>query len=174
MIGLWPMALAAMAAPIPTQNANPLAPAVAGRLQCYAPDRAKRTCQSLASYVPNSAGGFDNTVLVVISVDPLITHETVTPVTVKQGAVCGYIRPEDLRRGVMRREGKPLTAGQAKPLLDQIERALTPMLNREVCTQYVPSGDHLIARGTLDGVKDGLPDVDVIWVSPEEGYRVAG
>jgi hypothetical protein len=65
---------------------NPLEPALAGRVQCYEPNEAKKTCRALASYLRTGGPRYPNTALVLIAAT--VTLETTTPVEVKAGAVC--------------------------------------------------------------------------------------
>lgn len=159
---------------VPLQdNDDPLAPARQGKLQCYSPDRVNKTCQSLAGYAPDGRGGYRNTAEVLLASAPRITLETVTPVTVKSGAVCGFIRKADLDAGIVRRDGARLEGEAAQRILNAAAQALAPLAGQEICTSYVADGDQWIARGTIGGVADKLPDQAVLWVSPAEGYRVA-
>lgn len=153
--------------------ADPLAPALRGQLQCYEPDVAHRTCQSLAGYAPDAHGGYRNTARVLLSKAPRITFEIVTPVVVKEGAVCGSIRKADIDAGIVRRDESTLTGTMAQSIRDAVSGVLAAVTDHEICTRYVADGDHWIARGTLDGAANGLPEQTVIWVSPEDGYRVA-
>lgn len=82
--------LIAIAAGNAAAPSNPLARAEAGELQCYRPDVAKKTCQSIASYERTGPGTYDNKALVALSNEA--TLETHTPVVLKGDAVCGYIR----------------------------------------------------------------------------------
>src|SRR5437899_11866948 len=94
------MFLAAIAVSnLPAQAASlpdPIAPAANGQLQCYSPDTARKTCNSLASYKPGANGTIDNIAVVLISKDPVITMEAVSPVEIKAGKVCGKIRKQDI------------------------------------------------------------------------------
>jgi hypothetical protein len=40
-------------------SANPLAPAAAGKVQCYHPDQVHHTCRSVANYQPRNDGRYD-------------------------------------------------------------------------------------------------------------------
>lgn len=154
------------------QQEDPIAPALQGQLQCYSPDTARKTCQSLAGYAPDGKGGFLNTAEVLVATDPVTTMRTASPVTVRDGAICGYIRAEDLDNATIRQRDRALSAGAARPLINAVKTSLAAVFGREICTRYIREGDKLIARGTLAGSPDGLPDQPVLWVSPEEGYRV--
>jgi hypothetical protein len=172
MISLLALVWAFGAAPL-QDSGDPLAPAQDGKLQCYSPDRANKTCQSLAGYVRDGRGGYRNSAEVLLAKAPRLTLETVTPVTIKSGAVCGFIRKQDIDAGIVRQDGAPITGEAAQRILDAASRAVAPLADQEICTNYIADGDHWIARGTMGGAAGKLPDQMVIWVSHADGYRVA-
>jgi len=163
-------ALPALAASLP----DPLAPATSGQLQCYSPDTTRKTCISLASYKPGANGTIDIAAVVLISKDPVVTMETVSPVEVKAGQVCGKVRSQDIDAAKFGVAGQLLDAKQAAPLREQMRRTFVNVFDREICTAYVDQGRTSLARSTMDKVP--LPastDQQVLWVSPTDGYRVA-
>src|SRR3954465_9365342 len=92
---------------------DPIAPAASGQVQCYMPDTARKTCASIAGYRRNASGAIENTATVLISKDPVVTMETVSPVDIKMGQVCGKIRRQDLDAAKFTLGGRPLDAQQA-------------------------------------------------------------
>jgi hypothetical protein len=150
----------------------PIAPAAMGKLQCYAPDPIRKTCNSLAGYKSGASGAIDNTAIVMVSRNPLITMETVSPVAIKAGAVCGKIRHEDIDSAKFTADGQVLGTAQAAPLRQQLTLAFKDIFGREICTTYILDGGAFIARATMDGAPMQVPDQRVIWVAPEEGYQV--
>ena len=66
-----------------------LAPAWAGKVQCYSPDAARKTCASIGAYTRLPGGGIENRAVVLVSKSPLIVMETRTPVSQKGEAICG-------------------------------------------------------------------------------------
>ncbi|WP_109807968.1 hypothetical protein [Sphingosinithalassobacter portus] len=152
---------------------DPLAPAREGKLQCYSPDTAAKTCQALAGYELAEDGTYRNTATVLIAPTPAVTMTTVSPVTVKDGAVCGYNRVEDLEASEISVDAMPIPEAQASAVRAQIIQALAPMIGPELCTRYTPDGDGLRAEVSFDGVARPEFNTRVIWVSPDEGYRVA-
>jgi hypothetical protein len=150
---------------------DPISPAASGQQQCYQPDRARKTCQSLAGYRSDGKGGFLNDAEVLLSSRTGLVMRSTTPVTIRDGAVCGRITREAHDAAVFTQNGQPLSPDAA----DRIRIALagTGLFGREICTRYPARGDHLVAVGTLDGKPGVLPESDVIWVRPDEGYRVA-
>jgi hypothetical protein len=166
-------ALLAAAAAEPPATADPLLPARSGQLQCHMPDVARKTCRALAGYRPADGGGYSNSATILVAAEPVVTMTTVTPVRVVAGAVCGTIRAEDIAQGTLAVDGANLPADQAGPILGQIATAMAAMIGHEICTRYEPAGGGLLtARATIDGVS--RPETQqVLWVRPEDGYRVA-
>lgn len=154
-------------------SADPLAPAASGMLQCYEPDTATRSCQSLASYSKRSDGKFDNRATVMLSPSPLTVMETVTLVEVDAGAVCGALRKQDIDVAVIWVNGSKLVEADAAVARDQIASGMAPLLDRRICTTYVPDGPQLLAKVTMNGTPLPALDEKVIWVAPTDGYKLA-
>jgi hypothetical protein len=163
--------LAAIAAP-DAAVANPLAPALAGQLECTKPDAQKKTCRSLTSYRRNGAG-YSNTAVILISPNGPVTIEITAPVTVKGDAACGTMRSADIDGATIRIGGRVLDAAEAAPIRTAIIGAMTPMIGKEICVSYQSTPAGLIEQATIDGVREPKGDQPVKWVAPGEGYEVA-
>jgi hypothetical protein len=151
-------------------SAGPLANAEAGMLQCYRPNDAARTCQSIASYRRTGPGTYDNKA--VIPVSDTITLETHTPVMLKGDAVCGFIRQDDIIAGTLRVGGERVDPEKARPMLERLGQAAAPMTGKEICTRYVPSGADLTAKISIAGQYRPEQDETVKWISAEDRYTV--
>ena len=151
----------------------PLTPAGSGKLQCYAPNTAAKTCKSLAGYKSRADGAIDNSAIVLISASPAITMETVSPVVIKAGRVCGKVEERDIDTAKFTVGPTQLDQQQAEPLRQQLRQAFQKIFGHELCTAYVPEGGVLVAKATMDGAPMGVPDEQVIWVAPDEGYSVS-
>jgi hypothetical protein len=149
----------------------PIAEANSGKMQCYSPNVAKKTCQSLGIYKPGK-GVIDNIAIVLVAPQPLVVMETVSPVAVKKGKVCGPLRAEDIDASKITADGKAVESQQATAIRQQLKAALKDMLGREVCTAYLPKDGMLLARASLGGVEKPELDQKVIWVSPADGYKI--
>jgi hypothetical protein len=161
-------------APVRAQSLPPpIAAAGQGMLQCYAPDVPRKTCTSLSGYKAAPGGVISNTALVLISKHPPITMETMSPVVIKNGQVCGTVRPEDLDGAKFVFDGRPFDPRQSQSMSEQMKVGYKPLFGHEICTAYVPDGTGFLARATLDGKPMAGADQRVIWVSPGDGYRVA-
>lgn len=153
-------------------DTSPLAKSDDGFVQCYEPDDTARTCQSIAVYKRSGAGTWDNVAIVVIDPGHALSLETVTPVSVKNNAVCGYIRPDDVLRGKVRLSGVVLPDDKAAPFLAKIAAAMAPMMNKEICTTYLQAQGSLVAKASIEGSTVMAPDQRVRWILPSDGYTV--
>lgn len=169
------LALLTLAVPTAVTDAavNPLADAKNGSLQCYQPDDQRRTCRSIASYVPTGEATYVNKATVLLSTAGRITLETTTPVTIRVGAVCGFIRAEDVRAGKLRVADRLLPDAEAAPLLAQVMQSMSGLMGQEICTSYVQTVGGFTAKATMNGVYQASADQRVKWVQPSEGYSVA-
>ena len=161
------------AATVPADSDGPLHKSEEGYVQCYEPDDTAKTCQSLAAYKRNADGTWDNTAIVLLAPKQPITLETVTTVSVKHGAICGYIRSEDVLRGKLRISGQSIPPEKAAPILIKIAESMATLTNKEICTEYLPSQDDLLARINIEGGVTPIPDQRVRWMLPSDGYTVA-
>ena len=151
-------------------SADPIAASNRGELQCYRPDVEKKTCQSIGSYKRTGMQTYLNTALLPLGD---VTLETHSPVVIKGDAVCGTATRQDLLAGTLRARDQVIPAETAKPLLERVAQAMGPILDKEVCTKYEPSGADFTAKISIDGAY--RPDLDVIvkWIAPSDGYTVA-
>jgi hypothetical protein len=163
------LAVAAQAAP-PAVTADPLAPARIGDVQCYTADPVRKTCRAMGGYSFGADGKILNKAEVVIQASPVMTMTTVSPVTVRDGAVCGPLSGIDKAQISFR--GRRLPEEDAASIRTQLLASMAPMLGKEVCTTYRRSGEWWIAEVTMDGV--ARPDMQdtVLWVPASAGYVV--
>jgi hypothetical protein len=156
-----------------TSLAGPLTPASHGQFQCFGPDNAKRTCQSLASFAVDSQGRIQNTVHVLISQKPPVVMTTITPVIIRGQEVCGPVRPQDIDAATFTQDYKPATAQMAATFQAVIKASMALAFGKVVCTTYIPYGDTLATKVTIDGQPQPGPVQKLIWVSPIAGYTVS-
>ena len=151
----------------------PIAAAAQGQLQCYAPNTARKTCQSLAAYKLSTDGTIENIAIVLISQSPAITMRTMSPVEIKADQVCGPIRAQDIEAASFTVGDHIADPAQTTLLRQKMEAAIQGMIGHEVCTAYIPDSGALLAKATVDGVPQPTMDQRVIWVSSADGYSVA-
>jgi hypothetical protein len=154
-------------------GSEPLAMADQGWVQCHEPNDVSKTCQSIAAYKRNGDGSWNNIALVLLSPTQPLTLETVTTVREENGAVCGYIRQNDIMNGKLRQSGQPMPSAKAIPVLRKVAEGMAPLMDRKICTEYEQAPTDLIARARIEGGNFAIPDQRVKWVLPSEGYRVA-
>jgi hypothetical protein len=167
------LTLAAAIAVLPqVALAEPLDKARAGNLQCYGPNAARKTCNSLAGYTFEN-GKILNQAEVLISPTPPLVMKTVSPIEIRGDAVCGPLRKSDIESAEILVQGQRLNEADAAPIKAQIESAFGERLGKEVCTTYRKQGDALVTEITIAGVNHPEFKETVIWVAPSDGYRVA-
>lgn len=131
------------------------------------------TRKRLASYRLVEGSTYSNTASILISPKGPVIFETTSPVTLKDGSVCGVMKPEDVSSGRIRVAGKLLDHAQAAPILANMATALSGMMNKEICVTYERSGEGLVEKAVIDGVYQADQDQAVEWVAPDAGYVVA-
>lgn len=167
MISLLLAAALQVAAPA---LADPLAPARIGDLQCYGADTVRRTCRAMGGYSFAADGKILNKAEVVLQDSPLVTMTTVSPVTMRDGAVCGPLSGVDKAQIAVR--GRRLPEAEAAPIRLQLQQSMAAMLGKQVCTTYRRSGDWWIAEVTMDGVAQQAMNDTLLWVPASAGYTV--
>jgi hypothetical protein len=150
---------------------DPIARANGGELQCYRPNVEKKTCQSIASYKQTGPGNYINTALLPLGNG--VTLETRSPVLIKGDAVCGSITRQEILAGTLRADNRAIAPERAKPLLERVAEAISPILSKEICTRYEPAGGDFTAKASIDGVYEPDKDSIVKWIAPTDGYMVA-
>ncbi|WBY08583.1 hypothetical protein PIB19_03665 [Sphingomonas sp. 7/4-4] len=103
---------------------------------------------------------------------PLITMEVKAPGTAKDGALCGPIRKADFEAAKFQMDGKPLDEAMASAIRTQVVGSITPMLDKTGCIRETPDGAAFKTEVTLDGVVHPEMTQRVLWVKPEDGYKL--
>jgi len=152
-------------------QSEPLARARQGEVQCFEPDAANKTCAAIASYAFAADGTINNTSDVLIFPEPAIVMHISSPVTVRDGAVCGPIRQQDIDGAQFSIDGQPASSENTQTIRGQMHDQLASIIGVEVCSRFVPDGDGFRAVATAGGRPQ--PDQHVTWVSPGDGYHVA-
>lgn len=163
--------MALFVAPAAHAQSEPLARARQGQVQCFEPDAANKTCAAIASYAFAADGTISNTSDVLIFPEPAIVMHITSPVTQRDGAVCGPIRQADIDTAQFSIDGQAASDENAQTIRGQMRDQLASMIGVEVCSRFVPDGNGFRAVATAGGRPQ--PDQRVVWVSPSDGYRVA-
>ena len=166
------VALGALAAPAPAwAQQDILAPAREGQLLCFAPNALRRTCSALASYTQREDGAYVNQAQILIVREPVIVMVIASLVAVRDNAVCGPMTTRHLEGALFAIDGQRASDDNAAYLREQVA-AMPGFLGNEVCTTHVSSAAGLSAQHTNNGASSG-ESTQMVWVRPDQGYRVA-
>lgn len=161
-----------LTAAAPQAGADPLASAKAGKLQCANPNVEKKTCLGLTSYKVNPDGSFMTTTTVMVAPQPVVTMEIKSAGMVKDGALCAPIHTSDFEAASIQMDGKPADPAMASAIRGQVVASIAPMNGKMGCTREMPDGVTAKAEVTIDGVVRPELGQRVLWVKPDEGYKL--
>lgn len=167
------LALGLMTSPAVAQTGDVLAPARAGQLQCFEPNVAAKTCQSLGSFVFHADGSIDNVAEIVLMPSPVIVMRASGPVTVENNAICGPLRAEDIANASFTLNGAAASAEETAQLRGAMSQQLAPLFGVQNCVTLTPDGDGLRAESTIGGTPRPEIAQRAIWVAADAGWRVA-
>lgn len=165
--------LSLMAPPALGQTTDVLAPAREGRLQCFEPNVTTKTCQSLGGYQFAANGAIDNVAWVLIMPQPVVIMRINSAVVVRNNAICGPLSAADIARATFTVDGAPASEVDTRDLRTGLTEQLSPMLNQESCLTMTADGDGFRAETTVGGTPQPQQTQHVIWIGPNDGYRVA-
>ena len=152
---------------------NPLAPALAGKLECTSPDDQRKTCRSITQYTHLDGPNYSGSATILLSPQGPVVLLTKSPAVVRGNAVCGTIKRDDLTSGQLQVGDRYLRVAEAAPILERIATQLAPIIGKEICQTYESSAQGMIEHGTIDGVSQPKGDERVKWIGPTDGYVVA-
>lgn len=173
LLGGAALALGLMSAPALAQSGDVLTPARAGQLQCFEPNVAAKTCQSLGSYVFHANGSIDNVAEILIAPTPAIVMRASGPVTVENNAICGPLRAEDIQNATFTVDGAAASAEEAAQIKAAMLQQLAPMIGVQNCLTLAPEGDGFRANSTIAGTPRPELSQRMLWVGANDGWRVA-
>lgn len=165
-------ALSAFAPAAHAVELGPLAPVAEGKVSCVSPNTAARTCSSMDIYRLGQGGEIQDENVEMVSASPLIIMTTHSRVQVAANVECSAPRPSDFATASFSVEGRPADAALTARLRSNVHAFLQPMMSHKVCAIYRPQGEGMLMTFAIDG--KALPSLDrhMIWVSPEEGWKV--
>jgi hypothetical protein len=151
---------------------GPLAPVAEGKVSCVSPNTAARTCSAMDTYRPGASGEIQDESAEMVSSSPLIIMTTHSRVQVNGKTECSAPRASDITTASFTVEGRPANAAQTAQLRANARAILQPMMSHKLCAIYRPQAEGMLMTFTIDG--KALPSLDrhMIWVSPEEGWKV--
>lgn len=151
---------------------DPVSATAQGRIECYQPDTAAKTCAAISTYERSATGVITNVAKVAYAKSPLAVLETRQTVVVKDGAICGRIDPYDLARGTVSIDGEPATSSVDQKLKAGVGKAMAPLIDQMVCTRYLPEGGRLRTKVTVNG-NDTPALSQPVAIVDGIGYRLA-
>jgi hypothetical protein len=154
------------------QDADPFAPARAGKTQCVMPNVEKKTCVGITVMKLGADGSVESTTTLLLNPTPAIAIEIHSTGKIKDDALCEPIRSEDYMAGKVTLNGQPAddaTAGQVRTML---AAALTDYIGKTACNSFVAKGDQFTTNIKLDGTPHPELTQPFIWVLPSDGYKL--
>jgi hypothetical protein len=152
---------------------DPLAPAHGGMVQCYDPHIEAKTCSAIGAYSFESDGTIQNEATVALpSGRDVLIMKTTTPVTVRDGAVCGPISKDAIKGASITLNGRHLPPDDASQIRVQVMIVMAARMGKQICTTYRAFKDEFYATVTVDGAPDPASSDYVRWVKPDDGYTV--
>jgi len=151
-------------------SVDPLKPARSGRIQCHNPDLARRSCEAMSRFVFLQDGGVVAMAAVKISDHPLTIVQTVTPVTVREGQVCGDL--QDTRISQLMIEGRPARPEESKEVGDALREVWREDFGKPSCSRYTAEGELLTVETTVDGVPRPDSRRRMMWVDHDSGFGI--
>jgi hypothetical protein len=153
---------------------DPLAPAWTGKIQCYSPNRIRKTCRSIATYRKAEGGTIVNQAEILIGPHPNTVWNIESSVRVEGDAVCGAIQQADIDASTYTTEmvAEDNDGRLSNPLIEKAEAAMKPMIGHDICTRFEPQVSDMLARVFVDGVAHPELNQSVIWITPDEKYAV--
>lgn len=152
---------------------SPLAPALAGMIECAQPDDQAKTCYTMTKYQIRPDGTWLSTVETIFVLPPSnrqVLMEASAAARLKGETICGTVTAEDLAHAKLSENGSALDDDKAQPILAVLIKAAAPGLGKEMCETYRQDGATISGTTTIDGVLQ--PSTEIIeWVHPDAGYR---
>ena len=130
----------------------PLRPAtIEGKVQCFSPNVARRTCQTIVQYRALTNVAFINTATVLINSQPGMTMRVSTTSRVVNDAVCGTMMPGNLADATLYRDGAVVPRDVARPILAKVATEMAPLMGRETCTRFAATATGFVAKVSIKG-----------------------
>jgi hypothetical protein len=164
--------LAALAADAAPALPEPLTPAAVGKAQCFSPDLAHKACRSIHTYALRPDGQIADTATVVIGKKPMVLITTVAVATVTNRRVCTTMKKEDLTAATFTIDGGAPTDEQATELHGVILNNWNALVGHAVCVSFEADGSEFVAHTAFDGLPRPTLDQRMMWVAPQDGWKV--
>ena len=170
ILALLAAAAAASAAP---SFPDPLGPAAVGKVQCFSPDLARKVCAAINAYSIRADGQIADSATVIVEKTPLVEVTTVTTAIVANGRVCSVMKKDDLLTTAFTVNGVAPSDTELAQLRGAIANGWAALVDHSVCVSFVPDGSQFVAHTAFDGLPRPSLDQRVMWVAPQDGWKVA-
>ncbi len=150
----------------------PIGPASAGKAQCFSPDLAHKLCASLNTYAQRPDGQIADTSTVLLEKTPAVVMTSTSTASVANGRVCTVIKKDDLLAARFTVNGAAPDDAQIDKLRQAILSGWAALIDHTVCVGYVADGSQFVAHTAFDGLPRPNLDQRMMWVSPEDGWKV--
>lgn len=150
-----------------------LAQSKSGKVLCSNPDAATKSCSSITTFSTSVEGAVTETTEILLTPDQPLTVTMSTGSQVVGGSYCGVMTMDELRRGQVRLSGQALPADRNALVLQRLEASMGPLAGKKACDVIRVENNGLVKYGQIEGVELKLPRKPVMWVSPDDGYKVA-
>jgi hypothetical protein len=161
-------------ASLASANENPLAPAIAGKIECFNPNEAAKTCDALTIYKLRTDGTFDEFDKMVLIPNPLVTTELKGVAFVQAGMICQKFTSDTLEQATFAIDGKPIDAIQLEALSPALMSGFKTFIGKTSCMRLTANPKGLIAEFEVDGISVERPGQYARWVDADEGYKLSG
>lgn len=150
------------------QQADPLAEARAGALECLGPNQIVRTCEGITAYRFLDSGEILADGIMLISAEPHMVVYSTNNVYLRDDQVCGRVSREEIDAMHFAVNGAAAPQELTLMMRDALEQELAGI--ETLCVRYTADGDALAAAVFADGdLREDMGD-RVIWIRPEDGY----
>lgn len=153
-------------------DADPLAPARQGKLQCTLPDPVKKSCMAISRYVPDGERRYLNITRSLISGAPDVILEFRFPTVIEGGAACGIMARSELDEAILTVDGVPASEELRKQVVGSMLPQLEPDFGKRACTRIRDERALLFQYLEIDGEPRPQHRMRVSWVDATEGYRL--
>lgn len=150
----------------------PISQASAGKAQCYSPDLAHKACASLNTYVVRPDGTIANSATVILEKTPAVIMTSVSTASVVNGRICTVLKKDDLLSAQFTVNGAPPDDAELARLRQAILTGWAALIDHTVCVSYVADGSQFVAHTAFDGLPRPNLDQRMMWVSPQDGWKV--
>lgn len=154
------------------QSSETLDQIALGKLQCYLPDVATKTCVAIASYTRQADGSWVNLADQLAPIPSSPRMLTRTHVKIEGDTICGPIKRDDILHSEFILPTGHLPPEDAARVATMLADAMAPVLDRVICTRYKHQDSSVMAEISIDGVRQSSLDEPIAWIDADAGYTL--